>query len=99
MPSDDCPAATINGEPAELSCGPNSLCQTPVFKSLILAPLEPGVPFIAYLLPGTGAVPELDFSVVGVDVDFPCPADLTGDGVVNAADLAELLAAWGQCRE
>jgi hypothetical protein len=23
------------------------------------------------------------------------PADLTGDGVVNAADLAALLAAWG----
>ncbi len=27
--------------------------------------------------------------------DVPCPADLDGDGVVNAADLAILLAAWG----
>jgi hypothetical protein len=25
----------------------------------------------------------------------PCPADLTGDWVVNAADLAQLLSAWG----
>ena len=27
----------------------------------------------------------------------PCPADLTGDGVVNGADLAALLGAWGPC--
>lgn len=27
----------------------------------------------------------------------PCPADLTGDGVVNGADLAVLLGAWGPC--
>ena len=25
----------------------------------------------------------------------PCPADLTGDGVINASDLALLLGAWG----
>ncbi len=27
----------------------------------------------------------------------PCPADLTGDRVVNGADLAALLGAWGPC--
>ncbi|HMN97676.1 MAG TPA: hypothetical protein PKC43_14545 [Phycisphaerales bacterium] len=27
----------------------------------------------------------------------PCPADLNGDGAVNAADLGILLAAWGLC--
>jgi len=27
----------------------------------------------------------------------PCPADLTGDGLVNSADLGALLAAWGPC--
>jgi len=27
----------------------------------------------------------------------PCPADLNGDGVVNAADLATLLGSWGPC--
>ena len=32
------------------------------------------------------------FSIV-----LPCPADLDGDGVVDAADLAELLASWGPC--
>ncbi len=26
-----------------------------------------------------------------------CPADVNGDGAVNASDLAELLAAWGVC--
>jgi hypothetical protein len=25
------------------------------------------------------------------------PADLNGDGVVGAADLASLIAAWGEC--
>jgi probable HAF family extracellular repeat protein len=28
---------------------------------------------------------------------LPCPTDLTGDLLVGPADLAELLAAWGQC--
>lgn len=27
----------------------------------------------------------------------PCPADITGDGVVDQADLGEFLAAWGTC--
>jgi len=26
-----------------------------------------------------------------------CPADLTGDGVVNVFDLLDLLSAWGPC--
>ena len=26
-----------------------------------------------------------------------CAADLTGDGEVNAADLAQLLGSWGPC--
>ena len=28
-----------------------------------------------------------------------CPADLNGDGVVDAADLAMLLGSWGPCRD
>ena len=27
----------------------------------------------------------------------PCPADLNHDGVVNGADLADLLGVWGPC--
>ncbi|MBX3356309.1 MAG: hypothetical protein KF724_11505 [Phycisphaeraceae bacterium] len=27
----------------------------------------------------------------------PCPADLTGDGVVNGADIALVLGSWGPC--
>ena len=26
-----------------------------------------------------------------------CPSDLDGDGAINAADLAQLLASWGPC--
>lgn len=29
-------------------------------------------------------------------VSTPCPADITGDGAVTSADLAQLLGAWGQ---
>ena len=40
------------------------------------------VPYRPYTdMPGTG----------------PCPADLDDDGDVDAADLAELLLAWGAC--
>lgn len=31
------------------------------------------------------------------DPGSPCPADLTGDGAVDGADLAVLLGAWGAC--
>ncbi len=31
----------------------------------------------------------------GADTQCDCPADLSGDGVVNAVDLAQLLGAWG----
>jgi len=27
----------------------------------------------------------------------PCPADITGDGIVDGADLGELLSVWGPC--
>ncbi|MFO0826815.1 MAG: hypothetical protein U0572_01590 [Phycisphaerales bacterium] len=32
-----------------------------------------------------------------IQCDRPCPADLTGDAIVDAADLALLLGAWGSC--
>lgn len=35
---------------------------------------------------------------VTVDDVVPCPADLNGDGLVDAADLAILLGSWGGCR-
>jgi len=31
--------------------------------------------------------------------DPPCPADITGDGVVDVLDLLEILGAWGPCPE
>ncbi|MCA9290691.1 MAG: hypothetical protein KDA25_06160 [Phycisphaerales bacterium] len=33
----------------------------------------------------------------GLPACCPCPADLNGDGFVDAADLASLLANWGRC--
>jgi C1A family cysteine protease len=35
------------------------------------------------------------FVVMRVECEDPCPADLTGDGVVSVADFLALLAAWG----
>ena len=34
---------------------------------------------------------------IGSDA-IPCPADTNADGTVNAADLAVLLTAWGDCQ-
>ncbi|MCE2884972.1 MAG: choice-of-anchor B family protein [Planctomycetaceae bacterium] len=36
-----------------------------------------------------------DFKIVNVDCTATIPGDLNGDGLVNAADLAGLLSAWG----
>lgn len=35
-------------------------------------------------------------SVALIESATPCPADLTGDGVVGGSDLGALLANWGQ---
>lgn len=37
------------------------------------------------------------FSTAGGSSPTPCPADLNHDGVVNGADMALLLGAWGPC--
>jgi hypothetical protein len=31
------------------------------------------------------------------DAPLPCPADLTGDALVNVSDLLAVIAAWGPC--
>ncbi len=40
-----------------------------------------------------------EFEVFGqrLFIDIPCPADLTGDGAIDAADLSVLLGSWGPC--
>jgi len=55
------------------------------------------------------AVPDTGVAVFGLVVDMGayerqvaaapsnCPADLTGDGVVDSADLLQLLSSWGMC--
>jgi hypothetical protein len=38
------------------------------------------------------------YTIATIDLGpAPCPADLTGDGVVSGADIAALLGAWGPC--
>ena len=39
----------------------------------------------------------LGFAFVTVSPQTECPGDINGDGVVDGADLAVLLAGWGQC--
>ena len=38
-----------------------------------------------------------DLSISISAVNQGCAEDITGDGVVNAADLAQLLGKWGRC--
>lgn len=61
-----------------------------------LLPGEPSLGTVNILgYPGpNGSAVELDFAVVFANV---CPADLTGDGVVDVSDLLQLLSAWGLC--
>ena len=47
------------------------------------------------MLNGDGTPSEDDGN--GESEASACPADVNGDGVVSAADLAELLSAWGAC--
>lgn len=52
---------------------------------------------VHYADTGAGAAPVVDMGAYEAPADLPgdCPADLSGDGVVNGTDLATLLAAWG----
>jgi hypothetical protein len=52
---------------------------------------DPGPNFDAFDLNLDNVVGPLDLGVLSGN-----PADLTGDGVVDAADLAALIASWGQ---
>lgn len=47
---------------------------------------------------GIGSAPIVDmgaYEFQGTSPSNPCPADITGDGIVNSADLGQLLGAWG----
>jgi hypothetical protein len=60
-------------------------------------PAEPGEYDLFVHVRGL-ATGERDTTILHWTVDpAPCPADLTGDAVVDTADLFQLLGAWGQC--
>jgi hypothetical protein len=52
-------------------------------------------------VPGTVYLWDVNVSASSVELSLgaivPCPADLSGDGIVDGADLGLLLAAWGAC--
>lgn len=54
--------------------------------------IPPGAPIAGIL---TGNMLIIGDSIVAAEAPAPCRTDLTGDGVVNGADIAELLARWG----
>ncbi len=53
---------------------------------------------VNYADTGLGVAPIIDIGAYEAPANLPglCPADLTGDGVVDASDLAALIASWGQ---
>jgi hypothetical protein len=70
----------------------------PVMMSILDVPGGPGDQITLILKPAAGGLPELpgfeDDDEVSPNL---CPADLTGDAIVGAADLGQLLAEWGPC--
>ncbi len=34
-----------------------------------------------------------------IELEFNCPADVSGDGVVDIQDLLQLIGAWGPCND
>lgn len=75
------------------------------------SPQQPSVPPFCFGTPGcepigprpnlaaaiAAAIPSLDGNCNDVPDACECPADLNGDGEVEAADLAILLGSWGPC--
>ncbi len=45
----------------------------------------------------TGLTNPFGISLDVITLAPPCPADLDGDGIVSASDLAQLLGTWGPC--
>lgn len=44
-----------------------------------------------------GASPSLRVSLNTTPANLPCPADVSGDGIVNVSDLLTVINAWGPC--
>ena len=100
-----CTAGACGGGTVTLQCEPHEvaglqtiLCYCTSTHSYLVplpGPVEPDDEIIVLLRPAPGALPELP-GLEGDDEEpvNPCPADLDGDGTVDGADLAALLALW-----
>ena len=86
--------AQTNTEDVGLEIGPLPL-EIPTFP--------PGDETVGVLLGGTIGVSSFDFdfvaSLTGTESVSELPEDLTGDGIVNSADLGLLIAEWGVCED
>jgi len=85
---DDVPAGTVMTDPNGQFIG-----QPLPLDPLVFAADGSGYSFISAKASSVGAAGTTWVEAPGA---APCPADLDGDGFVNANDLAVLLAAWGQ---
>jgi len=66
--------------------GPDGVGEIPIPPS---SPLMPGMPLVPI------SIEPQKIGAIEIVQGFPCPADLTGDGLVNSEDLAQLLGSWG----
>ncbi len=106
----DCGTSNCGGQQSDLDCRltendyNQQFCACLGESSFFIpaVPLQPGDEIVVILRPVPGALPELpgfgddDEGEGPADCEL-CPGDLNGDGIVNGADLATLLANWGIC--
>lgn len=106
----DCGTANCGGSSSDLDCRPTEndygqlfcACIGELAYSFLGVELSPGDEVMVIVRPSISALPELPgFDNDNTGAPAPgcpqCPADLTGDGVIDGADLARLLANWGIC--
>lgn len=106
----DCGTSNCGGQQSDLDCRLTENDYNQQFCACLgestffipAVPLQPGDEIVVILRPAPGALPELpgfgdDDEGEGPSGCDLCPGDLNGDGIVNGADLAQMLANWGIC--
>ena len=71
---------------ADDTCGVNASVNLPVFK---------GLPMLVRIGSPIDAEGDVQLEIICKGAGDPCPEDVTGDGVVDGADLGQMLSQWG----